>query len=190
MKIPELRSVIDRALLECLREIDAEEAERVRKEGCPHCGGRLDRADYPRKPRGLDDLAEEDWRRISFCCGKCRRRMTPKSVRFLGRKVYLAATVVVAMLLRARGVTAERLAAGSRMGIATLFRWTRWWKGPVLESRWWREARAFVMPPVDETRIVDALYERFRACAVEGRAALIKVLQFVSPLSVPAAYPT
>lgn len=190
MKIPDLRSVIDRALLESLRKIDIEEAERVREHGCPHCGGRLDRADYPRKPRGLDDLPAEDRWRISFCCAECRLRTTPKSVRFLGRKVYLAAVVIVTMLAKARGVTVERVAAAFRMGVSTPFRWARWWSGPVLDSRWWREAQALVAPPVEETSFVSALYGRLRAVAGDGRVALIKLLQFVRPLTVPEAYPT
>ncbi len=190
MKIPDLRSVIDRALLKSLRMIDAEEAERVRERGCPHCGGRLHRADYPRKPRGVDELEEGDWWRRSFCCAECRRRTTPKSARFLGRKVYLAAAVVVTMLHRARGVTAERVAASLRIALSTIFRWAGWWRDAMPASRWWREARTLIAPPVSETSIVGALYERFRSYIGEGRAALIKLLQFMSPLTVPAGYPT
>jgi hypothetical protein len=60
------------------------------------CGGRLHRADYPRKPRGgPNGLPREYMYRLSFCCSRdgCRKRATPPSVRFLGRKVYLHAVV-------------------------------------------------------------------------------------------------
>jgi len=43
-------------------------AESARRKACP-CGGRLHRANYPRKPRGgPDDLPEQYRQRLSFCC--------------------------------------------------------------------------------------------------------------------------
>jgi len=63
------------------------------------CGSVLHSARYRRKPRGRPaGLGEEhDWR-FSFCCARdgCRTRTTPPSLRFLGRKVYLAATAIPA----------------------------------------------------------------------------------------------
>ena len=72
-----------------LVQIDESIAEDVRARGCSCCGGALHSARYPRKPRGprsaLDGAYES---RLSFCCAQegCRRRSTPASVRFLGRK--------------------------------------------------------------------------------------------------------
>src|ERR1700726_3419348 len=54
-----------------------------------------------RKPRG-----GPQWdRRYSFCCAEedCRRRLTPESVRFLGRRVY-AGLVVVLMATMIHGL--------------------------------------------------------------------------------------
>ncbi len=45
---------------------------------CPHCGGRL----RPRKPRGVERPLVAGARRLSFCCARCRRRVTPPSVRY------------------------------------------------------------------------------------------------------------
>ena len=70
---------------------DAAETERVRAEGCPHCGSRLDNAPYPRKPRGLAASLRADVRRFSFCCRDCCRRETPSSARFFGRWFRMAA---------------------------------------------------------------------------------------------------
>jgi hypothetical protein len=69
------------AFFNLLIEIETDEklATEVKSAGCP-CGGRLDRADYPRKPRGLPPEWEETFSsRISFCCARegCRRRITP-----------------------------------------------------------------------------------------------------------------
>ena len=61
------------------------------------CGGVLHSARYPRKPRGgPPELRQTDNSRLSFCCAQCRRRHTPRSVRYLGRRVYLATVVVFA----------------------------------------------------------------------------------------------
>jgi transposase len=95
---------IDDKFFSLLQEIDREIARQVAQAGCPHCGGRLDRSDYNRKPRGdlfLAPAVELPLRRISFCCCAegCRRRATPPSVVFLGRRVYLGAVVLVASMI-------------------------------------------------------------------------------------------
>ena len=57
--------------------LDVALADEVRSAGCP-CGGRLHRASYPRKPRGLlpGFDVEALSRRTSFCCHRdgCRER--------------------------------------------------------------------------------------------------------------------
>ncbi len=94
MKISELVALITALFIQELYQEDVAEAERVKAAGCPHCGGVLHCGNYQRKPRGIVGEALRllglDWR-ISFCCSneECRKRSTPKSVRFLGRKVYL-----------------------------------------------------------------------------------------------------
>ena len=78
-----------------LLAVDEDLAAETRKKGCP-CGGRLHCANYPRKPKGTPaQLPEPQRLRLSFCCDRdgCRKRVTPPSVRFLGRKVYLGAIV-------------------------------------------------------------------------------------------------
>ena len=55
--------------------IDQDLAETARRQGCP-CGGRLHRADYPRKPRGGPDTPPATYKtRFSFCCDRdgCRK---------------------------------------------------------------------------------------------------------------------
>ena len=90
-----------KSVYELLEKCDAEWAEKCQQAGCLKCGGRLDRSDYRRKPRGGPEEAKkvETWR-DSFCCDVegCRKRHTPPSVRFLGRKVYWG---VVAVLMAA-----------------------------------------------------------------------------------------
>ena len=84
-----------------LFSVDQDLAEHCRQGGCG-CGGRLHRANYPRKPDGGPrDLPVEYRYRLSFCCERdgCRKRATPPSVRFLGRKVYLGVIVILVSAL-------------------------------------------------------------------------------------------
>jgi hypothetical protein len=74
-----------------LLRIDEEFAAETRDAQCRHCGGVLHSARYPRKPRGCPAAVLEDYSwRFSFTCAQCDQRATPTSVRFLGRRVYLA----------------------------------------------------------------------------------------------------
>ena len=89
-----------------LSAIDSDLASRVRLQGCSFCGGVLHSACYPRKPRSgsveLETTAPT--MRQSFCCDKCRRRTTPESVRFLGRRVYPGFVMVLLSAMQS-GVT-------------------------------------------------------------------------------------
>jgi hypothetical protein len=174
----------DRRLYEHLLLIDRELCEKARRERCPQCAGRLDSSAYPRKPRGLPpDLDEAHTRRLSLCCDVCRQRVTPPSVRFLGRRVY---TGVVLLLASARRLTAARLRElQALLGVdrRTLYRWRRWWQESLVRSSWWRLARGQFLPPLDESCLPAALLERFEGADPARR--LVQVLAFLAPLSVP-----
>jgi hypothetical protein len=114
--------------------IDQDLAEEIRKKGCP-CGGHLHCAHYPRKPRGVrPQLPELQCFRLSFCCDRDprkadRKRATPPSVRFLGRKVYLGAIVILISAMR-QGPTPLRVRVLSeRFGAdeTTIARWQTLW---------------------------------------------------------------
>lgn len=85
-----------------LELIDVEHAAQVRAGGCS-CEGVLHSARYRRKPRGgaREFQRQEHWR-LSFCCNCCRQRHTPRSVVYLGRRVFLAAVVVLGSTQRSR----------------------------------------------------------------------------------------
>ena len=89
----------DPRLFVILFRIDSDLAEKARADRCS-CGGRLDTADYPRKPRA-PGLGPEYRKRHSFCCAVCRRRTTPPSVRFFARRVYAFPVVVLVTALAA-----------------------------------------------------------------------------------------
>jgi hypothetical protein len=171
-------------LYEALGRIDVDLAARARSAGCD-CGGVLHSANYPRKPRGgPGDLGEQYEYRLSLCCATegCRKRVTPRSVRFLGRKVYLAAVVVLASAMR-QGPTPTRVAKLRNLlgvGERTLRRWRKWWQQMFCEGSFWRTARARFMPPVAAATLPLGLWERF---AGEAPDRLRDLLRFVSPIT-------
>lgn len=175
----------DARLYDFLLQIDVELAVAARQAGC-RCGGRLHSARYRRKPRGgPSDLGLETERRASFCCSRegCRKRMTPVSVRFLGRRVYWAAVVVLGSAMM-QGVTPRRAADLRELlgvSVRTLKRWRHWWQKAFVETAFWRSMRAHFSPPPDRDTLPASLLERF---SVDNtRSKLVATLRFLSPLS-------
>jgi hypothetical protein len=171
-----------------LLEVDEDLAEETRKKGCP-CGGRLHRANYPRKPAGAGlELTEFQRLRLSFCCDRdgCRKRTMPPSVRFLGRKIYLAAIVILVSAMR-QGPTPRRVRELSkRFGAdeSTITRWQTFWREHFPQTPFWKVARAGF---ITLGKIVDlpySLVEAFlgRHPPCDGWTLL---LQFLSPITVP-----
>jgi hypothetical protein len=177
----------DRRLYELLGRFDEDLADAARTEGCS-CGGRLHHASYPRKPRGGPaDLDGDYGRRHSFCCAEegCRRRATPPSLRFLGRKVYLGAVVVLATAMQ-HGPTPTRAARLRELVGAsqrTLRRWCRWWQEGFCETAFWKAARGVFASPVEEMLLPLSLLDRFHAPGRTWRSVVILVLRFLEPLT-------
>ena len=160
------------SLPKTLLALDRELAQAAKQRGCPRCGGVLDIADYARKPRGgpfaLDDGCA---RRLSLCCRRegCRLRVTPPSVRFLGRRVYFSVVVLLCGVLQ-QGPTPWRVDALRRTVGAdrrTLERWRRWWVEQVGLSREFEIGRADFMPPPDTTDLPRSLLDVFVGSASE-----------------------
>lgn len=172
-----------------LLAFDRDLADIARSEGCAMCSGRLHSASFPRKPRGRPcHLGPEHDQRFSFCCAAdgCRSRATPPSLRFLGRKVYLAAIVVLISIMR-HGATEPRtrqLTEAVGVDRRTIERWRTWWRDTFTASPFWQIARATFMPPVDQERLPAALIERFIGSAGEP---LVALLRFLGPITGGAA---
>lgn len=170
-----------------LVELDEDLAVEVRRAGCRHCGAVLHGARYPRKPRGVRRqlLGEAYERRLSFCCARegCRRRATPPSVRFLGRRVYLSAVVVLVTAL-GQGLTGKRRARlRNEFGLSdrTFKRWRRWWHEVFPATPLWRGERARFVPPPHRSQLPGSLWERFEAANPAQRLAAL--LRFLAPIS-------
>lgn len=180
----------DGKFLAFLAEVDADLANATRASGCPVCGGVLDSARFPRKPRAVGELGDDYARRISFCCRAegCRRRQTPPSVRFLGRKVYIAAVVVLAAAMQ-HGPTARRIAELEAMlgiGRRTLARWRVWWREIFATSPSWCARRALVAAPaIERTTFPLSLLERFDG---DEHARVVGLLRFVAPVIAESGF--
>ena len=175
----------DASLYENLLKIDLDLAASTRAGGCAACGGRLHSARFPRKPRGgPDDLGPEYEWRLSFCCATdgCRQRATPASVRFLGRRVYLGAVVLLVTAMT-HGVTPRRAAElRELLGVKrrTLERWRSWWRGVFVASPFWRSVVGRFMPPLAVGALPGSLLERFGA---ETARTVTQTLQFLAPIT-------
>jgi len=176
------------AFFSFLLYIDQDLAQETCTGGCRCCGGRLHRACYSRKPRGAQcPLNPAYCQRFSFCCAICRRRTTPYSVRFLGRRVYLGVVVTLACALCV-GLSGRRVAALGerfRVPLRTLQRWRRWWLEDFVQTSFWRGRRALFLPPVEEGRLPESLYCRFQAADESRRWGLL--LRFLTPLTTRTA---
>jgi hypothetical protein len=167
---------------------DRDLAEEYRQKGCP-CGGRLHRASYARKPRGgPSGLPEGFCVRESFCCSRdgCRRRLTPPSLRFLGRKVYLGAVVMLVTAM-VHGVTDKRAKSVQELyGVSrrSLSRWRKWWRESFVGSDLWRLLRGRFAPPVDELLLPSSLLERIETRAASER--VLATLRLLLPMTTGA----
>jgi len=170
-----------------LFEADQELADTRQKQGCP-CGGRLHSAKYPRKPRGgCENLPGSYGYRLSFCCERdgCRKRATPRSVRFLGRKVYLAAVVVLVAAMR-QGPSPRRVRELARLFDAdrrTIERWRIFWDEHFPQTPFWKANRGQLVLKVDLAHLPRALFEAF-IHRPDSREDWKCLLEFIAPITI------
>ena len=178
----------DARFFELMLRIDTEISETVRARGCPNpdCRGPLRVGHFVRKPRGLEGVPNwkppgDFWLRFDWCCGWCRQRTLPESVRFLGRKVYVGVVVVIASVV-ARGRTRDALRllqAHLRVSWNTLNRWRTWWLE--LPGRdFWQSIRGVLSVDFDPDRLPGSLLARFLGDPAEQ---VVKLLRLLGPLT-------
>jgi len=171
-----------------LLAVDEDLAAETRKKGCS-CGGRLHSANYLRKPRGTPvQLPEPQRLRLSFCCDRdgCRKRATPRSVRFLGRKVYLAAIVILVSAMR-QGPNPRRVSELSkRFGAdeSTIARWQSFWREHFPQTPFWKVARAGFITLGEIVDLPYSLVDAFLRHHPPWQGWTL-LLQFLSPITVP-----
>jgi hypothetical protein len=171
--------------------IDQELSAQTQAAGCS-CSGRLHRANYPRKPRGcLLEFQPSFSSRWSFCCALCRKRTTAPSVRFLGRRVYLALVVVLSSSRHAGSNSAALALAHLAIPLHTVERWRAWWRNAFHRTSVWLSECARFMPPLAPAHLPDELLARLVGTHASDR--LLALLRMLGPLTVrpcvaPAAH--
>lgn len=180
----------DRRFLELLQRFDQELAEQARSAGCQFCGGVLHMARYARKPRGLcKEFESVLFIRQSLCCAQdgCRRRTTPPSVLFMGRRHFLSVAHVLVGALE-RGPNARRRRQLQRMlGVdrRTLKRWRRWWADVFRRSPLWSATPILSVAATSAARFPRAFFTIFRG---RGPARLLSILAFLAPTTTPTVH--
>ncbi len=172
----------DPAFFRLLTRIDTEFAAKTRKKRCPkpECAGPLHVGDFPRKPRGCPASVREEYsRRLSFTCGWCDARTTPESVRFFGRRVYVA--VALMLLSPPGGCAAEALEELLSVSARTVKRWRTWWQRDFQRTAFWQSVRDRFVPALPSDALPQSLIERFRGTTCWKR--MEQALRFVCPLS-------
>lgn len=161
-----------------LEELDFKIAQAAKACMCRYCGSKLHCGDFKRQSRGI--LIWD--KRYSFDCSRCRRRKTPPSVRFLGRRVFAGVVVVLvcAMMHGASAGRARILAEKLKIDHRTLKRWLIWWREIFVESGFWKGARSLFKTPVDSARMPLGLVEAFGA---ERCGGMVNLLRFLAPIT-------
>jgi len=178
-----------------LLEADREEASAAREGGCPHCAAVLHRADYGRKPRGAPAGAPEEFSvRFSLCCSRdgCRKRLTPMSVRFLARRVYVGAAVVLvaAAMQGPSPARIKRLSELLGMTRRTARRWLSWWQTRFAGSDFFRSLRGLLHRLVQAEELPLALLEILhRPRPRSTTEAVLKLLRPITSATAPDAQP-
>jgi hypothetical protein len=104
------------------------------------------------------------------------------SVRFLGRRVYLAVAVVIASAQRAgSSAPATQLALALSVPVRTLERWRRWWQTQFPLTGLWRGACGRFMPPVVTGDLPASALVRFVGTPSQS---MRHFLMFLAPLTI------
>lgn len=165
---------------------DEESGLKCQAAGCPFCGGRLDRAYYERKPRGVLFVIDRlERRRVSFCCRDCRRRSVPESVRFARHKVFCLPAIILTLILTSQRAPLTTRRAGCLCGASevTVRRW-RSWVTLFLGSPRWGLLRARLRASWDATHFPSSLFLELQGAAPPPSHALFRTVRFLSVLSV------
>jgi hypothetical protein len=174
----------DTRFYELLLGFDRQIADAAHADRCQKCGATLHWGSWERKPRGVPaGLGAEHRRRFSLCCAAdgCRKRETPGSLRFLGRKVYFSAMVVLISAMQS-GLNPARLKRLKELvGVSrrTVMGWRDWWRTVFTMSPFWR-AHGALAPTANTTDLPASLLQSFDG-TIERQ--LISLLRFLAPIT-------
>lgn len=184
---------LDINFIKSLYEKDKENAKKYHFSKCRHelCNGIYHSSSYPRKPRGIQVEAEEFYSsRFSFCCSRCRRRFTPESIRFLGRKVYIAFFIMLMLYPPVKNIHQQFIELPPKsLAPITLRRWFLWWDATIPKSPVWKKLVGLLLANIENVFLPIFLIEQFIQEHLDFKKSLLAMLEFISPISTPALYP-
>jgi hypothetical protein len=169
-----------------LTTIDQDLAQQIQEKGCSECGHKLHQANYPRSPVGMPAQFRTHYdERLSFCCDNCRKRITPFSVRFFGRRWYPAPLfLLISSLMRSvseRHLDQLKQHFGLIVSESTWKRWRLWWRESFVTTRFWQYAKGLIPTALETNKSFPrALLDAFEGTLEEK---MVFLLRFLSPLT-------
>jgi hypothetical protein len=179
---------LGREFFELLERLDESIARRVAAARCAVCEGPLHCGNFGRKPRGglIARAGEEFVIRFSLCCGRegCRKRATPPSLRFLGRRVYLGAVVILASLVAQASGMASAIRQATGVPARTRRRWLGWWQGPFVSTEVFVAIRARLIG-VETALLPASILDRLPGAPEARLRTMLDLLAPITTGSVP-----
>lgn len=104
-------------------------------------------------------------------------------MRFLGRKVYLGAVVVLATALQQgpSRATVTKLSALLQINRRTLARWCGWWLTSFGTSRFWTSLRGRFVPAADPATLPASVLSRMTPA--DDEPAVVALLGLLAPIT-------
>lgn len=173
-----------------LKLVDQELAKNIQGQGCPYCGSKLDKADYPRIPFSVPVPFRDHYeKRCSFCCRECRKRTTSPSVRFFGRRRFPAPLFIFISILNSGANQRRRAQVKRHFGIvvsqSTWKRWRRWWRESFMTTSFWQQSEGLMQPTPE---IMQGPFPRVILNLFQGeiKEKMCTLLQFLAPMTAGA----
>ena len=102
-----------------------------------------------------------------------------------GKVAGLVVVLITTMIHGLKPKRVRRIREALQIDSRTLKRWRQWWLDSFVHSSFWKAARARFMPPLCERTLPLSLWLGFE---LEERHRLLAVLEFLRPITTPAAW--
>lgn len=186
--------LFDASFHSLLIQIDNDLSEIMRSSKCTFCKGRLDSSPYPRSPHGVPaEFREQYSHRISYCCADCRKRSTPPSVRFFGRRWFVAPVFILICALKqgANKSRAEKIHRhfGIKVSASTWKRWQHWWQNYFEKTQYWKSHKGLLANPIEDNKSVPRellskiKWKSAKKTVVKVSEKVVLLLRFLSPIT-------
>lgn len=152
-----LKIIRSEEFFKTLCQIDMDIFISTKQNPCPHCQGKLDQANYLRKPRGVVHGPDK---RFSLCCREegCRKRLTTPSVRFIKGFTYHSIIVLLAAyFMSPSNIRLARLCRIFKVDRRTMIRWRQFWSEIFPKTKLHKTLKGFI--PTDEP-LVKAIFSK------------------------------